>query len=145
MTTEAADTAKDELFNALYTDWIRNLRDEQGVDIKLDPDIKRLWLEALRSGEYSQCSGALADQSSDDMEKGTYSNCCLGVLGHAVFSIPQSELLTETMPRVRWDDKGNHDTPFSSAVNLSVQDHLAEANDAGVTFTEIAKIIEELL
>lgn len=37
----------------------------------MNPDIKRAWVEALRSGEYEQCYDALSDG------KGF---CCLGVL-----------------------------------------------------------------
>lgn len=39
----------------------------------MDAEIKKRWVEALRSGEYSQGKGALRAQSAD-------SYCCLGVL-----------------------------------------------------------------
>ena len=38
----------------------------------MNPDVKARWVAALRSGEYGQCQGRLADG------KGGY--CCLGVL-----------------------------------------------------------------
>lgn len=42
---------------------------------KMNPEVKKLWLEALRSGEYKQCKGWLHSRN----ERGdTY--CCLGVL-----------------------------------------------------------------
>lgn len=37
----------------------------------MNPEVKKKWVEALRSGEYKQCRGAL-------FKKGAY--CCLGVL-----------------------------------------------------------------
>lgn len=40
---------------------------------QMNPDIKALWLEALRSGEYKQGVGVLHNETED-----TY--CCLGVL-----------------------------------------------------------------
>lgn len=42
----------------------------------MNPRVKKLWVDALRSGEYEQCSGVLANL--DDPDKPAY--CCLGVL-----------------------------------------------------------------
>ncbi len=41
----------------------------------MDPEIKKLWIEALRSGEYEQCIGALHDATG---------YCCIGVLRELV-------------------------------------------------------------
>lgn len=46
---------------------------------KLDPDFKKKWVVALRSGEYKQGEEFLAQQDVDTNE---YSYCCLGVAGH---------------------------------------------------------------
>lgn len=42
----------------------------------MNPNVKKLWLEALRSGEYTQAQGALCERNDD----GSFSFCCLGVL-----------------------------------------------------------------
>jgi hypothetical protein len=42
----------------------------------MNPEVKALWLDALRSGEYKQGQGRLRKTEDD----GTFSYCCLGVL-----------------------------------------------------------------
>lgn len=42
----------------------------------MNKDIAREWVDALRSGDYEQTTGQLAERSED----GVYSYCCLGVL-----------------------------------------------------------------
>jgi hypothetical protein len=44
---------------------------------KMNPEVKDLWVKALRSGEYSQAEGKLCYASKED---GSRSFCCLGVL-----------------------------------------------------------------
>lgn len=41
---------------------------------KMNPRIKKLWVDALRSGEYNQCTGVLKSTVQPN------SFCCLGVL-----------------------------------------------------------------
>jgi hypothetical protein len=48
------------------------------VVIKLDPKVKKKWLEALRSGDYKQAQGVLGTVSKKTNEPIAY--CCLGVL-----------------------------------------------------------------
>jgi hypothetical protein len=43
----------------------------------MNPEVKDLWVKALRSGEYSQAEGKLCYASKED---GSRSFCCLGVL-----------------------------------------------------------------
>ncbi len=113
-----------------------------------------LWLEALRSGNYQQGNGQLSVCGCD---------CCLGVLCK-VQDRPQvkrndeyiifdghKDLLTEINPVYDWlgasgcfplgvqirtwaDEGGGHD----------VHDSLAGCNDAGLTFLQIAEIIEKV-
>lgn len=51
--------------------------------IKLDPDVKARWLDALRSGHYKQARGALAKDKIGDpcRVNNAASLCCIGVLG----------------------------------------------------------------
>lgn len=45
---------------------------------KMNPEIKTLWLSALRSGEYEQTTGVLHRGAADDSDAPGF--CCLGVL-----------------------------------------------------------------
>lgn len=50
----------------------------------MNPDVKKMWVEALRSGKYQQCTGKLHDyldiEDSLVPESSKHSYCCLGVL-----------------------------------------------------------------
>lgn len=51
----------------------------------MNPDIKKDWIEALRSGEFKQAKATLKGYAYDD--KGNVAGagyCCLGVLAHVV-------------------------------------------------------------
>jgi len=109
--------------------------------------IKKLWIEALRSGQYKQGDGQLRDD--DDKF------CCLGVL---------CNLHAQAHP---WDARQEHDPTsylsedsFPSATvlrwagltmnNPSIQykneeTDLATVNDNGASFKRIARLIEAQL
>lgn len=66
--------------------------------IKLTEDQKkavRLWLAALRSGEYTQTTGTLRQTTGKE-----YAYCCLGVACDVV-------LKNKLLPFVHWDDRDN--------------------------------------
>ncbi len=44
----------------------------------MNPEVKKQWLEALRSGNYQQCQERLCTNSTPENEQRSY--CCLGVL-----------------------------------------------------------------
>lgn len=116
----------------------------------MNKEIKKEWLEALRSGEYKQGTDQL---SNDD---GTF--CCLGVLCELAVKYGIVE-----------KDDGAYQNPFDhydrqffalpicvrdwaelGETNPQVQTHiddpsLAALNDSGSSFAEIAAIIEEQL
>lgn len=113
---------------------------------RMNPKIKKKWLKALRSGEYKQTKGRL--------RKGE-GFCCLGVLcnlhaqAHPEIAAQQkykkyymwhSDLLPHEVQE--WaglsSDSGEY-TPNNSQYATS----LAEKNDAGAKFSELADIIEE--
>lgn len=125
------------------------------VPEKMNPEIKTQWLEALRSGAYTQAQGELI------IENGNM--CCLGVL---------CDLFHKANPgRMEWvpDQKAlrlsdaDPIAPFSSHIppkevcdwagltdsNPTIPennyDTLAEHNDGGKTFLEIADYIEKYL
>jgi len=115
-------------------------------------DARRLWVEALRSGDYEQGIGALNARSDDGVDR----FCCFGVAcevaiangvpvekkrgsigdytydGHAAF-LPRSVL--------RW--LGTDDMPV---VTVNAQRHtLVDLNDDGRSFEAIADLIEAQL
>lgn len=109
------------------------------------------WIEALRSGNYKQCDGAL--------KKGD-SYCCLGVAcdlyiaeheeakwllaGAKVSSLPASGQVLPHEVRdwmgLRYCDGGFVESRTS--MNVRLTSTLAVTNDRGATFTEIADLIE---
>ncbi len=113
-------------------------------------EIADKWVKALRSGEYKQCEGALRNYNA--------SYYCLGVLCE-ISSLDkwiESEIFDdecgentenendfylgkdELLPRevMRWSDMKSNNGIFKG-------DDLASLNDSGITFNEIADIIEE--
>lgn len=122
-------------------------------------DIKQKWIEALRSGEYDQGAGQLRTENNE--------YCCLGVLcdlaskagiakweehptgGWVAVSSDGSRRSLNYLPSfvMEWAEL-EADNP-----NILYYDHpedvtrrsLAGANDGGVPFSRIAKIIEEQL
>src|ERR1017187_7416410 len=110
--------------------------------------IKKLWLSALRSGKYKQGHNQL--KSGDHY-------CCLGVLcdlyakkmkddrvgfNGDVFTT-QSGIEETTLPFevMQWSGipDSNGRTPFKDSSPYS----LADINDEGISFSEIADVIEE--
>ena len=117
--------------------------------------VKKKWIAALLSGEYKQAQGRLH-------EPGTSSYCCLGVL---------CDLYRKETGKGQWDMNGcfevnggvsgrgvptravwmwgglpdhNPDVNLSS-YNLMSNGTLAAGNDAGLTFAQIAEVIEAQL
>lgn len=123
--------------------------------LKLRPAIKEQWIAALTSGEYKQARGAL--------NKPGVGMCCLGVL---------CDLHDHTADGLGWAGGvsapsygGGHGVPpdvvmhwafenfdhsFDASVYLPGQlsrdtTSLAEQNDSGKSFNQIATIIQEVL
>lgn len=138
---------------------------------KLKPEIKRRWIEALRSGQYQQTRGALRRLGTDTNSTGeSYPEgfCCLGVLcdviagdidgqwlapdesGALAFSAPDSDpkqglLPDSVMSFVQAEDSL---VPLRNTVSLrTVMRHtsLVGINDEGASFSEISDIIEQHL
>lgn len=92
----------------------------------MDSEIKALWVEALRSGEYKQGRYMLRS----DVQ--TY--CCLGVLKHLIEG-------DESVGNSSYGD-GLYDEATACGLTRDVQWNLVNMNDQGKTFTEIADYIE---
>jgi len=119
---------------------------------KMNPEVKALWLEALRSGEYEQGVGHLNQDGK---------LCCLGVLcevairaaldvtkGHSEFD-PTVVTYSGSSDRLPWslqkwsgvDGVGNIGDAYRAGLP---EGSLAGLNDeAKYTFDEIAEVIEE--
>lgn len=121
---------------------------------KMNPAVKQLWVTALRSGEYKQGRHGLKRG-----KRGNNTYCCLGVL---------CDIYHKETGKGAWveDDLGNTTSSYSSFAgdstylpecvsnwsNLLASDpcfkynkHLSTANDDGVSFSEIATLIEDNL
>lgn len=98
---------------------------------RMDKDIKDQWLRDLRSGEYIQGWGWLVRSAPD----GTMRYCCLGVLGDREW--PDMSLDSEVA--------GVIPSRVARPLGLTkgTQYDLANMNDQGRTFNEIADWIEE--
>jgi hypothetical protein len=86
----------------------------------MDKDIKAKWVKALRSGEYVQTTDVLFDEFGG--------HCCLGVLCRVMGVEPLTKNAMGAKPKAA----------------LGTFDHLilAEMNDNGSSFAEIADYIE---
>ena len=132
----------------------------------MNPEVKTKWLEALRSGEYLQGKEFLLRRTADGEER----FCCLGVLcnlyaqehpgtGFNLMTEETFAYVSQWMSAVTRRKKGESLFEFDRhVVNLPkevrewagvpahwVQGTLAEMNDNGKSFKQIASWIEEHL
>lgn len=111
----------------------------------MKPEIAKLWVDALRSGEFKQTTKCLEDKNG---------NCCLGVLCRIAINQGLNlkikrlaltrfgeEMKSQVPPEEVTKWAGLHDDN-PDVVNEGRQRSLAELNDNGRTFAEIADIIE---
>lgn len=120
---------------------------------KLDPQVKKEWLAALRSGDYLQANGYLK-VLQNRQRKVHY--CCLGVVADickAPFvELPEKNAQVDTNVRQLWGqgnavNTGALSPGFMKSISLDDQaaDELASMNDNGNSFKQIAKWIEKEL
>lgn len=117
----------------------------------MKPEIKQLWVDALRSGKYKQGTGQLLEVT------GVYTvHCCLGVLcdiasAGGVISTSRNEFGTKydkehyTLPAkvVEWAGLDNNDPTVTWE---HYQRTLSQINDSGeANFNDIADLIESQL
>lgn len=91
----------------------------------MNPEIKSLWLAALRSGEYRQGQHDLLDSDGNA--------CCLGVLC-LIQGCSPGRIAGEALSTVFEE--------FNAGLDRSAQQKLAAKNDDGETFLQIADYIE---
>jgi hypothetical protein len=97
----------------------------------MDPALKARWIAALRSGKYKQGIGYLE-----------YSNkfCCLGVL-----CLVQDRQPAKMYPRLEMRGTSELPVELSGGLDSMTCENLANMNDSGVSFSEIAQYIEREL
>jgi hypothetical protein len=112
----------------------------------MNPDIKKRWLDALRSGKFKQGREALRSNHGGDTR-----HCCLGVLCELAVEDGVARRkgnryldCSEILPRdvQHWAEL---DDPNPSVRGQGFSVCLAEMNDSGKDFNAIADIIEEQL
>lgn len=124
---------------------------------KMNPEVKTLWVQALRSGEYQQgtgrlnrtdsltqttgycCLGVLCDVYNKNTGKGKWVPDRRGVFGNA-FVAASNDMSATTLP--------NAVTEWSGLNQYSAVSHLVEMNDSRTIhrdFNGIADWIEENL
>ena len=123
---------------------------------KLNPTVKKRWLDALRSGEYHQGAGRL--RTAPSSLGGGDRFCCLGVLCDVVKDdLGLSwEAITSHPSTIYWmaegvayppDDVWRYVTDTVDVEQLPLPDGagepLAAANDSGWTFDRLAAVIEK--
>ena len=102
--------------------------------MKFNKTIYNKWIKALKSNKYAQGKGILLRTVN-----GRKQYCCLGVLGN-LCNISQSRLRRHGLLKDLVEFKLNPSTDFFTRISL--QEKLAEMNDNGKTFTQIAKTLE---
>lgn len=103
----------------------------------MDAQLKKKWIEALRSGEYQQGVGALQRENSF---------CCLGVLCDISHAGKWERLSDGSIGYVFGADDDSDVVPSQLRVNIGLtveeQRHLYVRNDRGSSFAELADYIE---
>ena len=95
----------------------------------MNKSIKKLWIKALRSGKFKQTTGVLCDKTG---------YCCLGVL----------RSIMKPGDRQSYQGYGSLLTVAQrqqAGLRFDTCDSLADKNDAGFTFSQIADYIEARL
>ena len=122
------------------------------ASFSLSPTVKRKWLAALRSGKYKQGDAFLYNKDDN-------SYCCLGVLceiegantkqmestqlpsdiGMFKELVPTASELTEAQKKLKY----NNEYYAFSVMYKGKMTPLAYMNDDGISFAEIADVIEK--
>lgn len=110
----------------------------------MNAEVKERWVTALRSGEFKQ--GRVYLRASND-QTGAEEFCCLGVL--CLIEDPES-WSEEPRHEGGWLHRGEEELPDEDlmeemGLSRSEVSYLAEMNDAGDSFEEIADYIEREL
>lgn len=113
---------------------------------RMDPKVKQQWVAALRSGEYKQGQGLLHYHDGGDDRM-----CCLGVLSHLAYQAEVCDREVDEYGEFTYSGSNNY-LPYRVVDWAGLNTHnpgvleepknLANLNDAGFTFDQIADLIE---
>jgi hypothetical protein len=103
------------------------------VPIKLDPEYKKKFVAALRSGNYRQCKEALK-------KDGGY--CCLGVAAVVAGYTINESLDTVERPDGSRGQTGGYSALADFGLTREIRGPLVKMNDSDKTFDEIADHIQ---
>lgn len=111
-------------------------------------EVREAWCQALESGEYVQGTGCLAELSD---EVAPHAFCCLGVLTKMAHDAgvedPSPDRWGRGMPPsgiTHWAGLASDDGSFidyDAYEDTNTETSLADLNDGGSTFEDIARII----
>ena len=105
---------------------------------KMNPEIKSLWLSALRGGKYKQGEGYLEHKDTETKE---VTHCCLGVLARCQGKKPN--------PRPDGQEFPTEKFLKTCGLTYDIADQLSDMNDGGYgkqqSFKQIANWIERNL
>lgn len=136
-------------------DWFGNWKDPDGG--RMNEEIKREWVEALRSGDYTQGSGYLHLYSAA-LDQSTF--CCLGVLcsiaeKHDIATsvrrpdgVVTYDRASDVLPAsvVEWADLPSENPCLPDTETQPVPAPLSVLNDElNVSFDDLADLIEKYL
>jgi hypothetical protein len=128
--------------------------EDQMTTIKMNPEVKELWVTKLLSGEYLQGEGCLCRIVEHEAGKPTSHYCCLGVLSALFPRITWEEADNGRMMAVAGTSDLNYlpdgvrqwaGLPERPLMGQDIQNTLANMNDEGKTFEKIAKFIQDNL
>ena len=116
----------------------------------LDPELKKQWVAALRSGDYKQGRNYLCNEPGESARF-----CCFGVLAD-IKGVPFTRVAVTRYGAdllVRSYDFGGGASPNTLSITGDLRkmfgpeavSYLEEQNDIGMTFKEIADYIEDHL
>ena len=122
----------------------------------MKPDIKKKWVAALRSGNYKQGRKRLMATEWDSYNRNfKHSYCCLGVLCHIVQKEETNEMVSNVAAKALEFERAYLPDPVAVSAGIPVfndnrkpednvldQHTLAELNDQGRSFAQIADVIE---
>ena len=114
--------------------------------IKMKPELKSKWIDALTSGEYVQAVGELY---AGETEHGKPMMCCLGVLEHICGTNCDDMKCCEMPSDIDDSNEVKHKSPDdvldqlipTDGVSKSLGTILAKMNDEGGSFEQIADYI----
>lgn len=125
--------------------WDSSTWEDSELNFKMDPELKRQWLEALRSGKHKQGTGTLSFELNDE----TF-DCCLGVYCRVRGARITGRFQEHPGSRIELyfgSERASAYLPKELNVELptTLQALFMGLNDGGYTFEQIARVVEVLV